>query len=730
MPTFVFTSPEGMEYEIDGPEGSTEQEAFGVLQSQLGSGSSQPANIPGQRNTVGEDFPRYAEGTFASKVWPAVQVAGEYGLGVAKGLQDVKGTLDQAAAKIWSPLLPEAEKQVTESNKAINNIYKSALNDSSAAAIGRIAGQTTGTLPTMALSPLRGAGLVSAVGNAGIQGAASGALTSSASDEPLLQQIADQGAFGAGFGGALYGAGKLVAPFTKAGQDMIAAQLMAAKPETKSAIQQVKDYFSEAFSGAKVNKNAAELAQQLRGAEELVPGSVPTAGQAASGTRLPAIEKRLASISPEDFDMRQAEQIAARAKAFNEIAGDQSRVSSAVDNRASQTTPLREAAFNEGRADSSFFGESALPDYSRPPSSANQNISGLQRFVNQYGEEQWVAPKNDNFKVRLDELKKSSSAPSLKPESQFFDFLSANQQRGVKKTPIPTINLTRPLGDALSSAEAKQEVVGDALSWLKSRLANASAPLKDKVYNTATGLEGISPEALYSIRKDINFAIDGKLGGANSDKSQFRLASSQLINMRNLIDNEIEKVAPGFKDYLSKYAELSKPISQMKLLQGIREGAETGIPERISGEDPLSLVKLKNQVRNNRAEIDKILTEDQRKKLNAIIADMEREASSSRVTAVPRQQLEDLGAKNLLGIVGREGSLRETLAGAPIVKKIPGFLYGHLDTPIQQRMTSAMLDNKLAAEILDRLAASNVALGDKQRAALTAALSANNVSRK
>ena len=36
MPTFEFTSPEGVKYSVDGPEGATAEQAFAVLQQQLG----------------------------------------------------------------------------------------------------------------------------------------------------------------------------------------------------------------------------------------------------------------------------------------------------------------------------------------------------------------------------------------------------------------------------------------------------------------------------------------------------------------------------------------------------------------------------------------------------------------------------------------------------------------------------------------------------------------------
>lgn len=43
MPTFTFTSPEGKKYTVNGPEGATQDQAFQMLQSQIGSAQAAPA---------------------------------------------------------------------------------------------------------------------------------------------------------------------------------------------------------------------------------------------------------------------------------------------------------------------------------------------------------------------------------------------------------------------------------------------------------------------------------------------------------------------------------------------------------------------------------------------------------------------------------------------------------------------------------------------------------------
>ena len=38
MPTFEFTSPEGVKYSVEGPDGATKEQAFAILQQQLSAG--------------------------------------------------------------------------------------------------------------------------------------------------------------------------------------------------------------------------------------------------------------------------------------------------------------------------------------------------------------------------------------------------------------------------------------------------------------------------------------------------------------------------------------------------------------------------------------------------------------------------------------------------------------------------------------------------------------------
>jgi hypothetical protein len=52
MPTFDFKSPDGKSYTIEGPEGATPEQAFQILQTQLGGGAPDPVSV----NNVGRSF--------------------------------------------------------------------------------------------------------------------------------------------------------------------------------------------------------------------------------------------------------------------------------------------------------------------------------------------------------------------------------------------------------------------------------------------------------------------------------------------------------------------------------------------------------------------------------------------------------------------------------------------------------------------------------------------------
>lgn len=97
MPTFEFTSPEGKKYRIQGPDGSTKEQAFGILQQQLGSASAanpQLAGVPGYDGS-GRPQTNAAPEANEDSILQRIAGVGETALSVGTG---IAGSLIGAAA--------------------------------------------------------------------------------------------------------------------------------------------------------------------------------------------------------------------------------------------------------------------------------------------------------------------------------------------------------------------------------------------------------------------------------------------------------------------------------------------------------------------------------------------------------------------------------------------------------------------------------------------------------
>ena len=87
MPIFEFTAPDGKVYEIEGPPGSTEEEAWGVLRGRLA--SSSPVELPTRAESIKEEL--------AERSIPG-QIAAGVGASAAETYYGIKDLAGQAAA--------------------------------------------------------------------------------------------------------------------------------------------------------------------------------------------------------------------------------------------------------------------------------------------------------------------------------------------------------------------------------------------------------------------------------------------------------------------------------------------------------------------------------------------------------------------------------------------------------------------------------------------------------
>lgn len=180
------------------------------------------------------------------------------------------------------------------------------------------------------------------------------------------------------------------------------------------------------------------------------------------------------------------------------------------------------------------------------------------------------------------------------------------------------------IDEIAKSPVGKRDAVSSAMEWARGKLIG----VKD-------------PEDLYAVRQDINDAMQGKF---NQDKPALALAKSQLKQVKEALDTTIERGAPGYKDYLSKYVEMSKPINQMETLQDLQDRIGNTSKDPVTGMRQLSQAKLDRNIVNNEDLAN--LTPEQHGVLGNIEADMNR--SNAVNSPLVRPSGSDTAANNLL----------------------------------------------------------------------------------
>jgi hypothetical protein len=249
--------------------------------------------------------------------------------------------------------------------------------------------------------------------------------------------------------------------------------------------------------------------------------------------------------------------------------------------------------------------------------------------------------------------------------------------------------VTAAIDDTMRSPAGKREAVGAAMTWLRGLVDGETDPAR-----------------LYSTRKDIGDAMTGKYGG---DKG-FILARKELGAVREVLDEVIEDAAPGFRAYLSRYRELSKPINQMEVLQEIQRRSRLAAPDVVTGRDFLSQAKFRNAVERatQSGDLD-VLTPQQSSTLRAVAADLDMGAAigSASLRAPGSDTFQNMSVASVISAAwGRNVRLPQPIQS---LARPFSFLYRQPDERINEILTDAMLDPKLAEMLLRRATPQTVA---------------------
>lgn len=258
---------------------------------------------------------------------------------------------------------------------------------------------------------------------------------------------------------------------------------------------------------------------------------------------------------------------------------------------------------------------------------------------------------------------------------------------------------TNPIKSAIANVmrgeTGAQEPVDKSMQWLMNRLNNIESGAQ------------LTPERLYSLRKDINQAIAGKF---NQENPALRLASGELTQVRNVLDEVIEQSAPGFKNYLAEYANLSQPVTSRAMLQEIRDASRMAAPDISTGQTTpiLSQAALRRNVTARAEELGKTLTEEQAKVLDNVLRDLDRFAGlTSQVARRPGSDtFRNFSVANLIGSM-----FSDVMANTTTVKSLSvplNILYKIPDERVSQLLVDAALDPQFAAMLMKKATQKNV----------------------
>lgn len=257
-------------------------------------------------------------------------------------------------------------------------------------------------------------------------------------------------------------------------------------------------------------------------------------------------------------------------------------------------------------------------------------------------------------------------------------------QTSVTSTVIKTID------DILASSAGARKPVVDAMNFSKQALQR-----------------GTTPERLYAVRQDLRDAAQGLL---NSEGAAYNLAKGQLEQVIRSIDDVLESSAPGYKDYLSKYAASSRGIERLEAVQDFRKRVLSTTPD--IGRVGDFLISQPAFTRAIRALEDDSklggLSRTQFGVLQRVGRDLDDGVLARAAKSPGSDTFKNMSTANVIGgIIGKQ-IFGET---SPFLNKVASplnWLYNGTDDAIREVIVDAMLDPKLAARLMQKATTATV----------------------
>lgn len=402
------------------------------------------------------------------------------------------------------------------------------------------------------------------------------------------------------------GVGALIGPLLEGGVKLTGAALERLKGLTESGrTQAVKDYLVEIIGP----ENIGKVTKALQSAQEIVPGSRPTAAQALTetpeGMFVSAAEKQIAKTSI-PLQQQYAAQEAARQAELSTISGTAEQ-RAAVEAARQATGQTREAAI--AQADTVKTAADAI----------TQNV---------------MSEANRLVKARGSEFITGEGLPPtnlLEGAKQKVQDLIQYQKQSLADSGI------FPLESKSIVAEIDKAIKGTSSDLSKSVLGLA----RDKILSKTDENGFISSRDLYdNVRKTLNQDIEAFLqqAGKPAQGGIPQQAAKAAGNVKSFIDASLNKSSNGlWKQYIEDFAGHSQKLDRMAIGQALKDklGAPLGDAEKDvfveragafaqAVADSTSLIK-KSTGMPRYENLSQILTPAETGSVNKVLADLRRQ---------------------------------------------------------------------------------------------------------
>lgn len=616
------------------------------------------------------------------------------------------------------------------------------------APVGAIAGGVTTALP-LAFLP----GATSALGGVGY-GAAYGALQPTIGNESRTENIVT-----GGLGGS-------VVPTTIGTAKTIKSIV---EPLTESGKQNIVGRTLQSVSG----KEAPEVAQRLKLAQQLVSGSQPTAAEVAESGGISALQRAAKSAFPADYTTRELEQKAARIGALESIAKDSAALDASKKAREAVTEPMYKAFSN-----AHVIGGNELNDLL-----ARMNASGALQ------EAQKIAKiRGTKFDIPVIEAPQYNQINEHEIPSLIKTISTMPEKVALEKEPMGITGYLKKTGgintehilDVTGEKTPRKSGATIGLFTKNGRgLDDAVQIAVEGGYLPPTALDEVDGgvETLTNlIHNEINGSkahplnynafeqsqlkkynqtpqqfgeLIGKTGAGEAPRPAEtvvgrRIKGEDLLNLKKGIDEQIKNAKPGSplqaelmslkKDYMgwldnqgsgfleanNKFAEMSKPINQMKVGQNLLDkiqpaltnygalGKETAARYAKALKDSMQTVK---ESTGFNQPIEKLMTPQQMEILNNVGKDLAR-ASNADVLGkgVGSNTFQNIAMNNLINqstsprLTGATiKTIDALLSHAPFGVNLlaPSNLMKGENIALQQKLAEALLNPQEAAKLMD-----------------------------